>query len=105
MKVLYCYEGSIAAKYAIDNNIKYVYLTKPVVQEPEQEVKEKEQQDDIVTNEDKNIVEIKPEEGTKTLTPKILPDTGLGFGVGAFIIIAITVCVWTFKKKKQLRGI
>ena len=26
---IYCYEGSVAAKYAIDNNIKYVYLTKP----------------------------------------------------------------------------
>jgi hypothetical protein len=28
---IYCYEGSVAAKYAIDNNIKYVYLKKPNV--------------------------------------------------------------------------
>ena len=26
---IYCYEGSVAAQYAINNNIKYVYLTKP----------------------------------------------------------------------------
>ncbi|MBR2588691.1 MAG: leucine-rich repeat protein [Bacilli bacterium] len=30
---IYCYEGSVAAKYAIDNNIKYVYLKRTNVEE------------------------------------------------------------------------
>ena len=30
---IYCYEGSVAAKYAIDNNIKYVYLKRASVEE------------------------------------------------------------------------
>ena len=30
---IYCYEGSVAAKYAIDNNIKYVYLKRASVDE------------------------------------------------------------------------
>ncbi len=30
---IYCYEGSVAAKYAIDNNIKYVYLKRATVEE------------------------------------------------------------------------
>ena len=36
---IYCYEGSVAAQYAIDNNIKYVYLTEPKVEALEVKVK------------------------------------------------------------------
>ena len=96
---IYCYEGSTAAKYAIENNIKYVYLTKPV---------------DDNTNNEENKDDEKPntagsetngKQDDSTTAPGKLPQTGI-YSVVIISLIELTIItVIVYKKYDSYKNI
>lgn len=103
---IYCYEGSTAATYAIENEIKYVYLTRPSTGD-----------DTNIDEDNKNTTpEEKPSDSTQkpttdtdkkdttTATGK-LPQTGLTMGIILAIIAVLSGGVFAYFKYSKLRGI
>ena len=78
---IYCYKDSVAAKYAIDNNIKYVYLNR-------QSSDNENENANGTNNENTDISNVTGSDGTTT--NKILPKAGKSiavFGIMALIIV------------------
>ena len=94
---IYCYENSMAAKYAIKYNIKYVYLTRPSTDDPGQD-----------NSNNKPADNNKPTDSNKkddtTATGK-LPQTGVSFGLAFIIVILLGGSIFAYAKYKNLRGI
>ena len=100
---IYCYEDSVAAKYAIANNIKYVYLTK---QSLENNTDEK-QDTPAETNQQPtdNETPTTNEETTKiedtTIAKDVLPQTGNTMtGIFVVLIILIASIIFYLKYRK-----
>lgn len=85
---IYCYEGSVAAQYAIDNNIKYVYLTKPKEEELDEQIT---YNPSTKTEDDKSIAKSK------------IPQTGVSLTI-VFITIALGIfTIISLKKFKNIK--
>jgi len=90
---IYCYKDSVAAKYAIKYNIKYVYLTKPVDTKPsEEDKKDNVEKPKVDTSKDASV-----KDDTTVATGK-LPQTGVSMAV-VFVIISIMAIAVVFYKK------
>ena len=95
---IYCYRGSKIAQYAIDTNIKYVYLDRetteeePAREEPKQEEKETPKAQDK-TNTTKD---------TTTAKTNRLPQTGVGIGLSLAIVAAFGLAGYSIIKYKKL---
>ena len=99
---IYCYEDSMAAKYAIKYNIKYVYLNRTV--DHEDETKEEE----IPNKKQENVID-DTNKGTqgkdKTASPNTIPAAGINykFILILFTLICVTVISYnTYHKYKQI---
>ena len=96
---IYCYEGSIAAKYAISNNIKYVYLTKPTTDSDTDKKEEQNQQQKpsaTPSNEKKPT-----EKDDTTIATGKLPQTGVDMtSLFVFLIISIASIIFYMKYRK-----
>ena len=96
---IYCYEGSIAAKYAISNNIKYVYLTKPTTDSDTDKREEQNQQQKpsaTPSNEQKTT-----EKDDTTIATGKLPQTGEAMtSLFVFLIISIASIIFYMKYRK-----
>ena len=100
---IYCYEGSTVAKYAIENNIKYVYLTK------------EENKDNTVSNTTINNTVSNTTKNNTTTTNNtvkdatikggVLPNTGIGFGLIITIVSLVGGGVFTYFKYNNLKDI
>jgi len=95
---IYCYEGSTAAAYAIENKIKYVYLTRPSTDEDNKNTTPEEKPSDSTQK------PVTDKEDTTTATGK-LPQTGLSMGISLAIVVLLAGCVFTYFKYNKLRGI
>ena len=100
---IYCYEGSTVAKYAIENNIKYVYLTK-----------EKNKYNTVSNTTINNTVSNTTKNNTTTtnntvkdatIKGGVLPNTGIGFGLIITIVSLVGGGVFTYFKYNNLKDI
>lgn len=95
---IYCYEKSVAAKYAIDHKIKYVYLNKDNNAEDKNNNKDN---NDI--NNSTNKTNKKSED--KTIAKGTIPQTGVGIGLICFISIISIVGIIIYIKYKNIKDI
>ena len=101
---IYCYEDSIAAKYAIANNIKYVYLTKPASETPSDESKPDTTKPDT-TKTDTTPSTKATEKDDTTIAKGVLPQTGATM-TGVLVVLAISVAsIIFFIKYRKFRDI
>ena len=102
---IYCYEDSLAAKYAIKYQIKYVYLQKPTSSKNEEEQQEDTKQEQ--KNEEKPTTkEEKTEKDDNTIAKEKLPNTGMTVQnvVAAIIILSFSIiCYRKYKKVKDIK--
>ena len=94
---IYCYEGSTAAKYAINNNIKYVYLIKDSTNN--------QGGDKIDGGSSVNGNNNATQKEDPTTSPNILPNTGITKVVIFMVFIILVVGVISFKKYNNYRDI
>ena len=97
---IYCYEGSMAAKYAIKYNIKYVYLTKPASDMPSDESKPDTAEQDTakpdITPSTKST-----EKDDTTIAKWVLPQTGATMtGIFVILVISVTSIIFFIKYRK-----
>ncbi len=110
---IYCYKDSMAAKYAINHNIKYVYLTK-----------NEENKNNTVNNTTNNTANNTTTNNTTsknntiantsnktntvndtTIKGGVLPKTGIGFGLIISIISLVGAGLFTYFKYNNLKDI
>ena len=110
---IYCYKDSMAAKYAINHNIKYVYLTK-----------NEENKNNTVNNTTNNTVNNTTTNNATsknntiantsnktntvndtTIKGGVLPKTGIGFGLIISIISLVGAGLFTYLKYNNLKDI
>ena len=98
---IYCYENSIAAKYATAKNIKYVYLTKPSTETPQ------EGENNNKGNENKTPSTPKKQNTKKdeTIAPGNMPYTGGTFFIVLAVLAIATVAIYVYKRNNDLKGI
>ena len=98
---IYCYENSIAAKYATAKNIKYVYLTKPSTETPQ------EGENNNKGNENKTPSTPKKQNTKKdeTVAPGNMPYTGGTFFIVLAVLAIATVAIYVYKRNNDLKGI
>ena len=100
---IYCYKDSSAAKYAIANNIKYVYLTKPTT-DSNADKKDEQNQHQKPSDVPSTNQEPTKEDDTTIATGK-LPQTGATM-TGLFIILIISIASTIFYiKYRKFRDI
>ena len=95
---IYCYEDSVAAKYAIKHNIKYVYLTKPVTDNGTGDNKNT-NEDNKNTNESNKNTTVKD----STTANGKLPQAGLSIKVFLVIVVLIVGGVVFYFKYNKLK--
>ena len=96
---IYCYEDSVAEQYAIDNNIKYAYLTKPTT-DGENDKKDEQNQQQKPNNSQGPTKKDDP-----TTAPGKLPQTGATI-IGVFVVLIIsTASVIFYTKYRELKEI
>ena len=91
---IYCYKDSMAAKYAIKYNIKYVYLSKPEEENPKDEPKKENQNT--------------PKEENKkddTVATEKLPNTGINIVIGISILATIGITIISYKEYNKYKKI
>ncbi len=93
---IYCYKDSVAAKYAIDNKIKYVYLTKPTTDTDTDKKDEQNQQQKPSDTPNTNQEPTKKDD--TTIATGKLPQTGATI-TGLFIILIISIASTIFYMK------
>ena len=100
---IYCYKDSIAAKYALKYNIKYVYLTKPVGTKPTENNKKNNVEN---SNGDASTKKLKDtNKNDKTVSPVKLPKTGVSIAILFIIIFTIVVAVIFSKRHSNYKDI
>lgn len=97
---IYCYEDSMAAKYAIKYNIKYVYLQRPTTpnnnDEQNEETNQQEENDETPTSSKKTNTT-----DDKTTAKGVLPQTGFAtVGIFVFLILSIASIIFYIKYRK-----
>ncbi len=102
---VYCYEGSIAAKYAIDRNIKYVYLERPTVPEDKPEVDTNKSEENKQSSSIQNDKTNNEEKKDNTTAPGKLPYTGGTFVMIMTAIGIIAIGLYAYKRNNDLKGI
>ena len=99
---IYCYENSIAASYAIKNNIKHVYLKRtPTENNNKQEEVNKENEE----NQNKEPATTNKNNNDKTTAPGSIPYTGGAFATIVTIITIAGIGAYAYKRNKDLKGI
>lgn len=93
---IYCYEDSIAAKYAIKYNIKYVYL--------ERKTTENKNEEKVVDDNSKKD-NVKVDGKDETTAPTKIPQTGQSFVVVAIIAVISIIGLIGFKSFRKNRDI
>ena len=86
---IYCYENSMAAKYAIKYNIKYVYLSRPTSETFSDESK-LDASEPGTTKIDTTPITKPVEENDKTLVNGVLPHTGITI-TGLVMVLSISI--------------
>ena len=102
---IYCYKDSMAARYAINHNIKYVYLTK---NEEDKNNTVNNTTTSNTTSKDNTIANTSNKTNTvndTTIKGGVLPKTGIGFGLIITIITLIGGGIYTFFKYNNLKDI
>jgi len=112
---IYCYKGSLAAQYAINHDIKYVYLTKPSTDDntnTDEDIK-----DDDTLPDDDTITDTKDETTSKpTETPTTdkedttiasgkIPNAGANIVISVAIIFAVFAVIVCCKKYNTYKDI
>ena len=96
---IYCYEDSMAAKYAIKYNIKYVYLPRPASNTPSDESKPDTTKPDTKT--DTTPSTKSTEKDDTTIAKGVLPQTGATMtGVLVFLAISVASIIFFIKYRK-----
>ena len=96
---IYCYEDSMAAKYAIKYNIKYVYLPRPASNTPSDESKPDSTKPDTKT--DTTPSTKSTEKDDTTIAKGVLPQTGATMtGVLVFLAISVASIIFFIKYRK-----
>ena len=102
---IYCYKDSMAARYAINHNIKYVYLTK---NEEDKNNTVNNTTTSNTTSKDNTIANTSNKTNTvndTTIKGGVLPKTGIGFGLIITIITLVGGGIYTFFKYNNLKDI
>ena len=94
---IYCYEDSLAAKYAIKYQIKYVYLPRPII--PDEKDTQKDEKNQVI-NSDGSITS-----KDKTIANGILPQTGLAITGILIALVLSTVSIIFYIKYRKFRKI
>ena len=105
---IYCYQSSYAAKYAIENNIKVVYLPKDESSTPSED--KNNQNTNPGTNTpgntqtDNTTPKTDPDEDSTTASGK-LPYTGASLGIVMVILFVVGGGIFAYKKYNNLKDI
>ena len=105
---IYCYQSSYAAKYAIENNIKVVYLPKDESNTPSED--KNNQNTNPGTNTpgntqtDNTTPKTDPDEDSTTASGK-LPYTGASLGIVMVILFVVGGGIFAYKKYNNLKDI
>ena len=99
---IYCYEGSMAANYALKYGIKYVYLTKPVDETPDDNDQTNDENNNNTNNE---ITTGKKDPNDPTVAPGKIPYAGLRIGLTIIIILSVAGCIFTYTKYNKFKNI
>ena len=100
---IYCYEDSMAAKYAIKYNIKYVYLQRPTTPNNDEQNEETNQQQG--NNETSTSGKKTKTTDDNTTAKGVLPQTGFAT-IGIFIVLVLAiVSIIIYMKYRRFRDI
>ena len=101
----YCYEDSVPATYAINNKIKYVYLTRPSTNTPTPEEKEPSKEENT-RPETTTPGKTEPTDNDETIAGGKLPYTGQEVGIFAISIsIILFGGIFAYFKYNKLKDI
>ena len=98
---IYCYEGSRAAEYAIENNIKYVYLTRPAEGQPTDNKNKEEKTDTNIDKKDEKNINT----GDTTTAKDNIPQTGVSITIVGVIAIVLGASIFTFIMVRRYKEI
>ena len=107
---IYCYEGSMAANYALKYGIKYVYLTKPADETPDDNDQTNDENNnnpnktDDTNNVDTNN-EITTGKNDPTVAPGKIPYAGFRIGLTIIIILSVAGCIVAYMKYNKFKNI
>ena len=101
---IYCYENSIASKYAIKYKIKYVYLKKPIKDSNTDKTEDKTNQQQESSNTLKTNQNLKKINDTTVATGK-LPQAGVSITIIFIIILIILISIVSYKKYYKYKDI
>ena len=108
---IYCYEGSMAANYALKYGIKYVYLTKPADETPDDNDQTNDENNnsnpdktDDENNNDTNN-EIYTGKNDPTVAPGKIPYAGFRIGLTIIIILSVAGCIIAYMKYNKFKNI
>ena len=94
---VYCYKDSMAANYAIKYNIKYVYLTKPAIDNNEENKEDKKQ------NVTEPAIDAKQED--TTIATGKLPQAGINSVIIISIIAVMVILIINYKRYNSYKDI
>ena len=94
---VYCYKDSMAANYAIKYNIKYVYLTKPAIDNNEENKEDKKQ------NVTEPAIDAKQED--TTIATGKLPQAGSSSVIIIIIIAVMVILIINYKRYNSYKDI
>ena len=108
---IYCYEDSMAANYALKYDIKYVYLTKPSDESPdnndqtddENNNSNPDKTDDENNNDTNN--EIYTGKNDPTVAPGKIPYAGFRIGFTVIIMLSVAGCIFAYMKYNKFKNI
>lgn len=100
---IYCYKDSLAAKYAIKYNIKYIYLSKDETKNNIDNVTSNETQNNQTTT--KNTTSNNTTTKDTTIKSGVLPNTGIKIGTFIVFLILISVGIFTYYKYNNLKDV
>ena len=108
---IYCYEDSMAANYALKYDIKYVYLTKPSDESPdnndqtddENNNSNPDKTDDENNNDTNN--EIYAGKNDPTVAPGKIPYAGFRIGFTVIIMLSVAGCIFAYMKYNKFKNI
>ena len=99
---IYCYEGSMAANYALKYGIKYIYLTKPADETPDDNDQTNDENNNSTNNE---ITTGKKDPNDPTVAPGKIPYAGFRIGLTIIIILSVAGCIFTYTKYNKFKNI
>ena len=102
---IYCYEGSKIAEYAIGTKIKYIYLTKPDLDTPEEDDKQTSNENSTIEKADSDNNSTTDLDNDPTTAKGNLPYAGVNIKIITVIVLALIGGIFVYFKYNRLKDI